>query len=62
MDEDEATPEELIIEGFNRIRGRLCGLIESWGLDPKQERGAIQTLKTLTYDSQKEITEAVQSQ
>jgi hypothetical protein len=24
---------------YNRLRGRLCGLIESWGLPDKQERG-----------------------
>jgi hypothetical protein len=53
------TPEDLVVEEFNRIRGRLCGLIESWGLPEKQERGAIQTLKSLTYDSQKAITEVI---
>lgn len=47
----EATAE------FNRIRGRVCGLIESWNLDPKQERAAIQTFKSLTYDSEKTIRE-----
>jgi hypothetical protein len=49
--------EELISDEFNRLRGRLCGLIESWGLDERQERGAINTLKSLSYDSQKAITD-----
>jgi len=38
---------------MNRLRGRLCGLIESWGLDEKRESACKQTLKTLTYDSEK---------
>lgn len=48
--------EQSISEEFNRLRGRLCGLIESWGLPERQERGAIQTLKTLSYDSQANLT------
>lgn len=54
------TRHQEITEEFNRLRGRLCGLIESWGLPEKQERGAIQTLKSLSYDSQKIITELVE--
>lgn len=53
---DEAT---LVAEEFNRLRGRLCGLIESWGQPERQERGMIQTLKSLTYDSEKVIKELV---
>lgn len=55
---DQHVVESLIREEFNRMRGRLCGLIESWGLPDKQERGAINTLKSLSYDSEKVITEA----
>lgn len=51
--------EALIREEFNRMRGRLCGLIESFGLPDKQERGCINTLKSLSYDSEKVITELV---
>lgn len=51
------TDEEVIADEFNRLRGRLCGLIESWGLPERQEKGAIQTLKSLSYDSQKVVTE-----
>ena len=46
---------DAIAEEYNRLRGRLCGLVESWGLPEKQERGMIQTLKSLTYDSEKVI-------
>ena len=56
---DEKSAEELIKEEFNRLRGRLCGFIEACGLPERQERGAIQTLKSLSYDSQAIITELV---
>lgn len=56
---DGQGPEQVVSEEFNRLRGRLCGLIESWGLPERQERGAIQTLKHLSYDSQRVITELV---
>lgn len=49
----------LVADEYNRLRGRLCGLVESWGLNEKQERGMIQTLKSLTYDSEKVIKELV---
>lgn len=49
------TPEAVVTDEFNRLRGRLCGLIESWGLPERQERGAIQTLKSLSYDSEKVV-------
>lgn len=46
------TPEGVVTDEFNRLRGRLCGLIESFGLPDKQERGCINTLKSLSYDSE----------
>lgn len=46
------TPEEQVAKEFNRLRGRLCGLVESWGVEPSQERAMISTLKSLTYDSE----------
>lgn len=42
-------------EEFNRLRGRICGLIESWGVPERQERAMIATFKALTYDAQKKI-------
>lgn len=53
------TPDGVVTDEFNRLRGRLCGLIESWGLPEKQERGAIQTLKSLSYDSEKVVKELI---
>lgn len=34
------------------LRGRLCGLIESFNLNDKHEQAAISTLKALSYDLQ----------
>lgn len=50
-----------VAEEYDRLRGRLCGLVESWGVPEKQERGMIATLKTLTYDSQKVVKEIVET-
>lgn len=51
---------EVIEKEFDRLRGRLCGFIEACGLNERQERGAIQMLKSLTYDSQKVITDLLE--
>lgn len=51
--------EPVVADEMNRLRGRLCGLIESWGLPEKQERAAISTLKALSYDAQKTIVESL---
>jgi hypothetical protein len=53
--------EAVVTEEFNRLRGRLCGLIESFGLPEKQERGCINTLKSLSYDAQKAILDSLKS-
>lgn len=50
-----ADVDDLVDEEFNRIRGRLCGVIESWGLPERQERGAVATFKALSYDAQQRI-------
>lgn len=44
---------------MNRLRGRLAGLVESWGLDEKRERAMIATLKSLSYDSERVLKELV---
>lgn len=59
MTEDKSAT---IAEEYDRLRGRLCGLVESWGLPERQERGMINTLKSLTYDAQRTITELVEAQ
>lgn len=52
-----AEVEDTIHTEMDRLRGRLCGLIESWGLDERRERACKQTLKTMTYDSEKLLVE-----
>ena len=44
---------------MDRIRGRVCGLIESWNLPEKQERACISTFKALTYDTEKVIQDEI---
>lgn len=51
--------EGIIQDEFNRLRGRMLGLIESWGLPERQEQGAKNTLKTLSYDAQARIVEVL---
>lgn len=42
---------------MNTLRGRILGLIESWGLDDRQEKGCKATFKSLTYDAEARIKE-----
>ena len=51
--------EEIIIKEFNTLRGRVLGLIESWGLPERQEKGCKATFKSLTYDAEKAIRDFV---
>lgn len=52
-----ADVEESIHDEMNRLRGRLCGLIESWGLEERREQACKQTLKSMTYDSERLLVE-----
>lgn len=54
--------EQSIRREFNRARGRLAGLIESWGLDERREHAMIQTMKSLSYDSENAIVELIKQQ
>jgi hypothetical protein len=56
-DDEDVVAQEVIQQEFNRLRGKLCGFIEGCGLPERQERGMIQTLKSLSYDSQKAISD-----
>jgi hypothetical protein len=46
-------------EEMDRIRGRVCGLIEAVGLPERQERALVATFKALTYDTEKVITNEI---
>lgn len=60
MAQEELTAsEQAVAVEYNRLRGRLCGLIESWGLADKRERAMISTLKSITYDSEATVKELV---
>lgn len=55
-------PETLEVEVrklHNRLRGRMAGFIEACGLDERQERSMISTMKSLSYDIEKEIIDAI---
>lgn len=53
-----STHEEIAQE-FNTLRGRVLGLIESWGLPERQEKGCKSTFKSLTYDAEATIKSMV---
>jgi hypothetical protein len=53
--------EGILEDEFNRMRGRILGLIESWGLPERQEKGAKNTFKTLSYDAEARITSAIEA-
>ena len=57
---EEMSLVEEVHRDFDKLRGNLCGLIESWGLDSRRERGAINTLKELTYFSEDKIKKRVE--
>jgi hypothetical protein len=54
-------PEDSIAKEFNTLRGRILGLIESWGLPQRQETGCKSTFKSLTYDAEKAISELIKT-
>jgi hypothetical protein len=57
---EELTPsQKQVASEFNTLRGRILGLIESWGLAETQERACKQTFKSLTYDAEARVKELV---
>lgn len=55
MSDDEL--DKALADEFNTLRGRVLGLIESWGLPERQEAGCKATFKSLTYDAQARVAE-----
>lgn len=51
--------EREVITHANRFRGRMAGLIESFGLPERQEKAAILTLKSLSYDEERRLRHLV---
>lgn len=56
-----ALTDEEIAKEFNNLRGRILGLIESWGLKESHEAGAKSTFKSLTYDAERRFKELASS-
>ena len=44
------------------MRGRILGLIESWGLPERQENGCKATFKSLTYDAEARLKDLLDAQ
>lgn len=59
MPEAQVDIEQELAKEFNNLRGRVLGLIESWGLPETQERGCKSTFKSLTYDAQARLLDLV---
>lgn len=55
----EPSAEEAIAKEFNRLRGRLAGFIEACSLSPRQERGLVSTMKSMTYDTERDVKKLV---
>ncbi len=51
--------EAEIRKGMNRLRGQMCGLLESFGLPERQERAAVQALKSLSYDNEAHFVDII---
>ena len=56
-----ATHDQIAKE-FNTLRGRVLGLIESWGLPERQEGGCKATFKSLTYDAEQRVKDLLDAQ
>jgi hypothetical protein len=50
---------EIAIREFNSLRGRLCTVIESAGLQKKQERALVLLIKNLSYQNQAVVSELI---
>jgi GTP-sensing pleiotropic transcriptional regulator CodY len=50
---------DLIAREFNLQRGRILGLIDSWGEDERRTQAMKQIFKSLSYDSEKAVKQLV---
>ncbi|MGD0511077.1 MAG: hypothetical protein ABSA33_04515 [Candidatus Micrarchaeaceae archaeon] len=51
--------ERAVHAQMDRFRGRMCGLVESFGLKDIQTSGMKATLKSLSYDNEKAIIDLI---
>lgn len=54
-----STSEEEVHLAMNRLRGRLAGFVEACNLSPRQERGLISTMKSMSYDTERDIVKHI---
>jgi|GEM_PF-4785297 len=59
MSQQQEALVQRIEREWNSIRGRILGLIESWGLPDTQEAGAKQAFKALASTAQDRMTQLV---
>jgi hypothetical protein len=52
---DPSEVEEAVHKEMNRFRGRMAGFIEACSLSPRQERGLVSTMKSLSYDLERDV-------
>lgn len=58
---EEVLPaREVAIREFNSLRGRLCTVIESAGLQKKQERALVTLIKNLSYQNQAVVSDLIE--
>lgn len=57
--EEWIAPKEIVHREFNSLRGRLCSVIESMGLPPKQEKAIVTMVKQSSYQQQYTIVELI---
>lgn len=50
---------EVAIREFNSLRGRLCTVVESAGLQKKQERALVTLIKNMSYQNQAVVAELI---
>jgi hypothetical protein len=53
-------PDTRFDKGMDNLRGRVLGMLESFGLEPHHERAVKSTFKALTYDLQAKVQEDIE--
>jgi hypothetical protein len=53
--------EKEFVRDFDRQRGQICGLLESFNLGERHERAVIATFKSFSYDRQAALWERIQA-
>jgi hypothetical protein len=51
--------EEAFARDWDRLRGMMLGMFESFDLETKHERAICSTFKSFTYDRQKQQLESI---